>query len=183
MSFAARFAAVAVCAAALCTARSAPAASTPFGDDHFGLYVTNLQNLKAQYEYADDSPEGLAIAKAIKYFADPSNTYAEDITDFRKGLPGLRKVFGTDYGTLQTDKELMAKFLTDRRIGIVLVMIGLGNAAYAKDGLTTRFKVYTKISALSNVTNETKMLKKAAALMNSIQRHAKAKKVNLYVPQ
>jgi hypothetical protein len=176
-----RLLAAAVIACGLFAAAEAPAASTPFGTDHFGLYVTNLQNLKTAHGYADGSPEAEAIAKAVAHFADPSTTYAEDITDFQKGLAGLRKVFGTDFGQLQTNKELMAKFLTDRVVGIPLVMIGLGNAAYANDSLQTRFKVYTKISALSNVKNEATRLKKAAALMKSIQAHAKQRRVNLYV--
>lgn len=183
MRHAVRVLAALVCGAGFLTASPAPAASTPFGDDHFGLYVSNLQNLGTMYGYTSETPEGVSITKAVAHFSDPSSTFAEDITDYRKGLGRLRESFGREIGQLQTNKELMAKFLNDRSVGIVLTMIGLANAAYARDSIQTRFKIYTKVSALSNMTNEQKMLKKAATIMASIQAHARKKRVNLYVSQ
>lgn len=164
-------------AAALCLLSGpARATTTPNGGPGLGAY---LEALEAVWDTLEDhdSAEGKAIFAAMRHFEDPSRTYSEDITDFRKGIPKMRKAFGTDI-THETH-GVTAKIVSDHVLltgGMVQV---LGGRTYLGD-LRGTFSFAKRYAAAMKPTNEVKRLTKLAALMASVQAAAKRKHVDLY---
>jgi hypothetical protein len=161
-------------------AHTAPAApSTLFGDELMDNVVDVFRSQRRDTFTDPASPEAIALDKAVTYFDDPSSSYAEDLTDFAKAVKTLRKVFGTDAANPDQNKAAFVGGLNNAVAGQSLILIGIGNAAYAKDGILTRVKISAEINRASLIANEQKRLAKFAALARKYYAHAKKKRIDL----